>query len=42
MKNGCGAGGKKKDELAKNSFYGTNILNNDEKILISKWINLIK
>lgn len=39
MKNICGAGGKKKDELAKISFYGTNILNNDEKILISKWIN---
>ena len=30
---------KLKEECAKNSFYGTTILNNDEKILISKFIH---
>ena len=30
---------KSKEECAKNSFYGSSILNNDEKLLISKFIH---
>lgn len=30
---------QKKEEVAKKSFYGTSILNEEEKILISKWID---
>jgi len=32
----------KKEECAKKSFYGTSILNDEEKILISKWIHPYK